>query len=419
MAAFLIIVGLTGSLLALLPELNHALTPKLYPGPHGTDLDPATLARRAEALVPQARTITVYLGDAGTARIGMEAREGAEALDFEAICLDAATGEELGRLTRNGWPRRIESVLPFLYNIHYTLAAGDVGIWALGVVALLWTIDCFVAICLTLPSSGARAGKSFLARWKPAWQIKLRSSFFRVNFDFHRAGGLWLWALLLIFAWSSVFMDLNGVYTWTTSLFFDFEQPYWARADAPPRADGKPPLEWEEAQTVARKLMDDQAQAWGFTIDRPVALYLMRQKGVYQYRVHSSRDIGAKNGTTSLHFDAYTGAFRSFSLPTGQRAGNTLTTWLAELHMANVFGLPYKILVCALGLAIAGLSGTGVYIWWKKRAARLHAMRRQAPARSKPGELVARRACSSEVVAGSREENAIKKVSLAPDGAAE
>jgi uncharacterized iron-regulated membrane protein len=37
------------------------------------------------------------------------------------------------------------------------------------------------------------------------------------------------------------------------------------------------------------------------------------------------------------------------------------------LHMANVWGLPYKIFVCVLGLVIVMLSATGVLIWWKKR----------------------------------------------------
>jgi len=44
--------------------------------------------------------------------------------------------------------------------------------------------------------------------------------------------------------------------------------------------------------------------------------------------------------------------------------------------MARVFGMPYRLLVCALGLVIVALSVTGIYIWWKKRAARrarLHA----------------------------------------------
>ncbi len=44
--------------------------------------------------------------------------------------------------------------------------------------------------------------------------------------------------------------------------------------------------------------------------------------------------------------------------------------WLFALHEANLFGLPYRIFVCLLGLVIVMLSVTGVYIWWKKWRAR-------------------------------------------------
>jgi uncharacterized iron-regulated membrane protein len=35
--------------------------------------------------------------------------------------------------------------------------------------------------------------------------------------------------------------------------------------------------------------------------------------------------------------------------------------------MARVGGRPYQVLVCLLGLAVALLSTTGTYLWWKKR----------------------------------------------------
>jgi len=38
--------------------------------------------------------------------------------------------------------------------------------------------------------------------------------------------------------------------------------------------------------------------------------------------------------------------------------------------MARVFGRPYQVFVCLLGLVVAMLSVTGVYIWWKKRRGR-------------------------------------------------
>lgn len=37
--------------------------------------------------------------------------------------------------------------------------------------------------------------------------------------------------------------------------------------------------------------------------------------------------------------------------------------------MANVFGVPYKVFVCFLGIVIVVLSVTGIYIWLKKRRA--------------------------------------------------
>ena len=78
---------------------------------------------------------------------------------------------------------------------------------------------------------------------------------------------------------------------------------------------------------------------------------------------------------------------KKVDLPTGQRAGNTLTSWLKELHTANLFGLPYKIFVCGLGLAICLLSATGVYIWWRKRLARGAAARRRSGGFRKATEI--------------------------------
>jgi len=89
---------------------------------------------------------------------------------------------------------------------------------------------------------------------------------------------------------------------------------------------------------------------------------LMRIGGVYLYFVKSSRDVEDKVGVTWITFNGDTGALISFDLPTGKHSGYTVTNWLSALHMADVFGLPYRIFVCALGLVITMLSVTGVYI---------------------------------------------------------
>ncbi|MEX2564352.1 MAG: PepSY-associated TM helix domain-containing protein [Cyclobacteriaceae bacterium] len=58
-----------------------------------------------------------------------------------------------------------------------------------------------------------------------------------------------------------------------------------------------------------------------------------------------------------------------FHAPTGQNTGSTVATWLFRLHMADIkaLGLPYRIFVTLLGIVIAFLSVSGVWIWLKKR----------------------------------------------------
>jgi len=256
MAGFLIIVGVTGSLLAFYPELNAWLTPELFPGPHpGKEMSLGALAQRAEELAPNARTTTVFIGYTGAAMIEMEAAPGATDLDFSRIYLDVVTGQELGRVNWGALPTSRAMVMPFIYTLHYSLALGELGVWILGFVALVWTIDCFVGFYVTLPAPSERSRKGFLSRWKPAWLVKFSGSFYRATFDLHRAAGLWLWAMLLVYAWSSVYWNLPSVYTTVMSAIADFQPPQWAQPASRRPAPSAEPMGWEKADAIGQTLM--------------------------------------------------------------------------------------------------------------------------------------------------------------------
>ena len=55
--------------------------------------------------------------------------------------------------------------------------------------------------------------------------------------------------------------------------------------------------------------MAEQAREHSLTAGRTTALYLDRASGTYEYRVHSSRDVDERYGSTPVYFDANTGAF--------------------------------------------------------------------------------------------------------------
>ncbi|MBM4127113.1 MAG: PepSY domain-containing protein [Nitrospira sp.] len=262
------------------------------------------------------------------------------------------------------------------------------GVWILGICAVVWTLDCFVGVYLTLPARRARGGhpagqegvtRSWWDRWKPAWLVKWGSSAYRINFDLHRAGGLWTWVLLLIFAWSSVYMNLwDTVYTWTTQTLFEYHT-IWTENPTRAQPLEQPKLSWREAQARGETLMAEQAAQHGFVVEQPVALGFDAERGTYTWQVYTNKEIDdrSRRYTTQVLFDADSGALRLVLLPSGQYTGNTISNWLYALHMANVFGLPYRILVCVMGLVVTMLSVTGVYIWWKKRRSRLVAARRR------------------------------------------
>ncbi len=382
MAGLLIVVGLTGSLLAFYPELNKLINPQVYQIQSGKPLSLSELAELGLKKIPAARVDTIFYGGEGEAAwVGMSAHPGQPELEFGYLRLDPVSGEEIMRQTWGAILEGWHNLMPFIYKLHYNLALGAFGMWVLGICALIWTIDCFVGFYLTLPqrkksappmspASSAAKIPDWWRRWKPAWKIRWQASRYKLNFDLHRANGLWLWPVLFIFAWSSVYMNLwDTVYTWTTRAVFDYKTPWTELPRLDDDATREPRLNWRQAQAAGRHWMDRQAELHQFEVYQPVALRLDRERHVYQYTVRSSRDIQDRRGTTRVFFDADTGAFKLLLLPSGQYTGNTITSWLYALHMGNVFGLPWRIFVCITGLIIVMLSVTGIIIWSKKRAA--------------------------------------------------
>jgi uncharacterized iron-regulated membrane protein len=117
---------------------------------------------------------------------------------------------------------------------------------------------------------------------------------------------------------------------------------------------------------VGKTLMAQEAGRRGFTIEREYRLYYAEDHGAFAYGVESSLDLSSKHPRTEVYFDG-NGRFISFDAPTGIAAGNTLSSLFTALHLASIGGLPYKIFVSFFGLAVAGLSVTGVWVWWRKR----------------------------------------------------
>jgi len=389
----LIVAALTGSAIAFNDELERWLSPELFVvADDGSPLlDPLTLRERVEAAVwPHARVDYVAL-DQQLGRavltilspgLGQPPAPEHDLSPVQAF-VDPRSGVILGQRTWGEASLRAKDLMPFVNRLHFSLAMGAVGSYALGVTALLWTLDCFVGVYLTLPrrlrpGNTAIGDRHFWPRWKVAWQIQWRRSLFRLQFDLHRALSLWAWALLLILAWSSVSFNLPEVYTPVTSRVLGLRQ----LADLPlrPEALERPRVDWKSALDTGRALMAKQAKDAGFMVLREEGLGLDRAHGTYSFTVKSTKDLG-RWAQTSVVFDADSASLLSTDWPAhpSEEPGDVIGRWLTWLHMVVVFGVTLQIVVCVAGLAIVGLTGTGVYIWVVKRNAHRIARSRMTP----------------------------------------
>lgn len=372
LAVFLIIVSITGSLLAFNTELERFFAPQLFSKQISEQprLSLSQLIEKASDLVDDAEITGVIFTEADQVKASYSSKTGNEAhknyLRLLEVYLDPWTGNELGRRSRGDLNEGLINIMPFIYKIHWTLAIDSIGQFILGGVALLWTIDSFIGLYLTLPLSKTH----FFSKWYKAFLIKKNSSFIRFNFDIHRSFGLWLWFFIIIFTWSSVMMNIRPVYESVMHLAFDYESPIERFKTIKTQKNDNPDLKWDDALAIAENLAEHESKTRGFKIIAPISLSYSKSAGSYSYGLRSSNDIfeySPKGGNSSLMIDGNTGQLISFNQPTKMKLGNTIESWLYALHMARIIGMPYKIFVCFFGIAIVILTVTGIIIWHRKK----------------------------------------------------
>jgi uncharacterized iron-regulated membrane protein len=372
MALFLTIAGLTGSVIAFEDELDAWLNPELFrTASEGIALTPSELIAHVERLDPRVRVTYVPFKFASgeSVRLSVKPRldpitARAFVVDYDQLFLDPVSGAVLGKRQWGACCLERRHLLPFLYKLHYSLHLPEkCGVWLMGSVALVWAFDCFVGAYLTLPRR-----RPFFGRWKPAWQIKAGTSVYRLNFDLHRAGGLWFWSVLLMLAVSGVYFNLNRelfrpIVSYLSPLT---PTPFEQRQAQPPDVPIEPTLSFAEA--AERASTEAARRGWSHT---PGGVFYNPAYGIYVVDfLASQHDHSAGLGPPFLYFDGQDGRLLGARVPGEGTTGDVFLRLQFPLHSGQIAGLPGRIVICLTGLVVAMLSVTGVVIWWKKHTAR-------------------------------------------------
>src|SRR6187551_1282270 len=222
-ALFLIVAGLTGAVTSWDHELDEWLNADIMATPgRGPLRDPLALASVVEAADPRVQVsyITLALEEGHAASFLVRPRADPATgkpfvLDYNNVFVDPVTAKITGQRDSNAVSLSRRSLMPFLRTVHYSLhipafwGTDRWGYWLMGGVALLWLLDSFVAFYLTTPrrlkvrsdaSPAHRTPASWWQRWKPSWLLRWKAGGYKLNFDIHRAGGLWVWGVIIVVA---------------------------------------------------------------------------------------------------------------------------------------------------------------------------------------------------------------------------
>jgi len=398
LAFFLIIIAGTGSIISFYDEFENTFNARMRivePKAEGWMLQDALVIReRLEREDPRSHVFSLQFPQRPDQSLFSRVMPAIDpvsgepyAIDYDEVFADPYTGERLGQRIIGAATLDPAGLFSFLYYLHYALIFPlGLGILLIGTLGLVWALETVLGFYLTLPPAvkpgkNGRKPRPFLKRWSTAWKISRRANANRKILDLHRASGLWLWPLLMIFAVTGFALNLGGPYADVVGKFANYAH-FQERPPVEPLAEPliDPPIDWFEAAELGQRYFAEQAQAEDFTLGKPAAIEYRRDLGVYFFLMHTSRDLLDAQGNptetdspataATIAIDARDGRFLGLQLPTGQRAGNTVTSWLVALHVTAIGGRAWQIAVSAFGLAVVLISATGVLLWWRRKGAR-------------------------------------------------
>lgn len=419
-AGFLLIAGLTGSVLAFQHELDAWLNPALFQSAgQGQPMPAAQLIETIERENPRLRVVftplNVLAGESAhlTVRARLDPATGKLfELGFDELFADPVTGQVLGTRQWGSGSLERKNLIPLINRLHYSLLLpGQWGITVMGVIALVWALNSLAGFYLTLPMSkrlsqpgspqplGTTASyaphRTWRQRWGIAWRIKCGASRSRFTLDLHRAGGLWLSATLLALAISAVSFNLREVvFEPILSLVSPLSpSPFDTRQE---RADNDPlePLAGF-AQVLSQSRQDATQRGWA---EAPTSVFYNSAYGIYG--IGFGDEMGSVLGPSYLYYDGGDAHWLGEFNPRAGTAGDVLSALQLPLHSGRIAGLAGRAVICLTGLAVAMLSITGVLIWSiKRRASRV----RQSPspqAKARADAMFARHPLPSILLCG-------------------
>ncbi len=355
LGAFLVIAGLTGSILVYEHTLDKFFNSESmlieHPGNQSKSIAELINSANLQSPIkgaPSHIQLPTSPDEALIIRYQMPAEGNHKGHNhhFYELMLNQYTGEVIGQRDQ------FTSLMGLVLRLHFNLFADETGQLIMGITSLLTLLLIMTGIYIWWPK---------LKHLKAAFIIKRNASPTRFNFDLHKTVGIY--TALILFS-----VSLSGVH---------FNMPYVFR----PIVNYFSPVDSVRTAIVSEKVMDVSISTEtainiaeqtfpGIKVQR--VSFPANKLGVYVVSGKQIDEISDK-GTTQLSIDQYSGKILKVKDPHQLSAGNAFLNIQLPLHNGEILGEPGRILVLIAGFAPLLLMITGVTHWLKKRRSkRLH-----------------------------------------------
>jgi uncharacterized iron-regulated membrane protein len=342
-ALFLILLGLTGSIMAFEGDIDHWLHPHdWYVEPSNHPLSEADLIAKVEQQVSPARV--------GLIQIAPE-RNLAQAMQLSDRSMLTVNPYDGAILSRATGPNRTQKLLGQIHQLHLRMAPEPRGTWVkLGKQIISWA---GLLLCMLAPTGFILWWRTRRAsiRWK-------QSSWFRRCFDAHQVIGLYAG----LFLWIAAFTGILIGFDWGEAAIYKLSGSAGPSRSAPPASIAMPGpthISVDRAMEIARQAI-------------PAGIVEMVQlprgpKGAFFFVLRVPEETtGSPHSTVAV--DQYSGqVLQARDFRTDSR-GFYWIRFNRAIHTGDLFGTTGHVITSVSSLILVVMVLTGVVIWLKKLA---------------------------------------------------
>jgi uncharacterized iron-regulated membrane protein len=352
LTVYLVMIGLTGSILVFREELEGlaGLHPWRGIQTSGPYVDPVEVIANLRAAFPEARMISLSAPTKFNPLYTAVLQGRGRAEGSGNIALDPITGQVLGRM-----PRRLPgrwAWLGVVRNLHVTLLSGVTGRQVNGVLAGFLLLVNLTGMVVWWPG---------LRGWTRALVVDFARTWRRVNFDLHRAVGFWTLAIVSFWGISGVYFGWSG----ETRVLVDRISPLVSALPPVVRVEPRSVGTSGSAPADLHAMLAQAASLDPGTTLRQIA-FPSGRRAPLEISMQRPGTQGAEFADT-LYFDPYDGRYLAiWKYGVNQSLGDWFIWLQIPLHFGTFWGLGVKILWAAFSLAIPLLCVTGALMYWNR-----------------------------------------------------